>query len=319
LSEPQTPVETPAAGPVAYRRRITLLAAGLVVLLAVGAVLWPRDRSPGLQGRVVVLDPAANTQRTRRVFAPLADFLAETSDHPMRLVACRTLAEFSGALAEGADFVVCPDGTALALGSESFVPLVAGRRPAPVNLRPRGVLLRRRTAPKSLEPWQTHPGRTILGDSLSLVATAAWREGRTDRDDTLWVTCAWGPDPYDHGPAIHAARLGAYDYVLARQWDVRRFLDEGLLAPETWEVEVVSVPVPDLVILANRDMALATRLDCRNGLVELGRSDMQDSRAAARLNAGLHLLRLSGFNVLLEPDFDLVRGRFPGNWPPRTD
>ena len=133
------------------------------------------------------------------------------------------------------------------------------------------------------------------------------------------IVCAWGPDPYDHAPALHAARLGGFDYALVRQWDAERFFSSGLLSPVEWGIELLTIPVPDIVLFASRSVPGRIRLQAGEGLAALGRNGQEQPPVTRELQQGIAGLNLVGFNHLVEPDFDLVRRNFVGNWPPAED
>ncbi len=208
------------------RGRLRAVLAGVLVLgLAAGALLWPGANPSRGRGVFLVFDSSGSPARETGVYKPLADFLNEFTDHPMDLQVVRTLGAFQERLAEGVDFVFCPDGLALSLEVGDFVPVAVGRRAAPRNLRPRSVLVFRKTAGLVESPWLSRPASTVCGDSLSLTGTGAWRRKGENSvpGPASPLACAWGPDPYDHAPALHAARLGGFDYALVRQWDADRF------------------------------------------------------------------------------------------------
>ena len=309
----------PAAVRRAFRllsqgRRVSALAAVLVILLALGAVLWPGNQSPAFQGICLVYDPAGGRAREASLFGPLTDFLVNASGHPLDLVLARDVGEFQAQLDLGADFVICPDGLGLALDAERFVPIATGRRTAPRNLRPRCVLVYRQSAGLQKTPWRARPDRTIFGDSLSLSATGILR---VDPGASLGLPagCTFGPDPYDHSPALHALRLGCFDYGLVRQWDAERFFAEDLLPNEVWGMEIMTGPVPDMVLFISRDIPAGTVLDLSGDLARLGRARDGESPQSAALIRGLIDIHLSGFNLMVDPSLDLVRGSFPGRWP----
>lgn len=300
-------------GPWSAGRRASTIAAAIVILLAAGAAFWPREPRPEYHGVCVVFDPGGGLLRQSELFEPLAGFLAGVTGHSLELAVVGTVAEFRTLVDEGADFVVCPDGLALHLDRDRYVPLVTGRRTAPRNLRPRCVLLFRQTSGLVGKPWQALPNRTVFGDSLSLGATGILRrQGGTD----AMPDCASGPDPYDHSPVLHALRLGCFDYAVVRQWDAERFLTSNLLPPSEWGMKILTGPVPDLVLFASREIPAGKRLDLSGALTGLGRGGDESRPESGRLRHGLAGIHLSGFNLLLEPDLDLVRGSFPGNWPP---
>jgi ABC-type phosphate/phosphonate transport system substrate-binding protein len=312
LNKPDSqPQDVQAKRPARSGVLVTVGAGALVLLLALGSLLWPASRQGRVQGAVMVLDPTADPNRTAFLYQPLTDLLERSVEHDMELKVVRDENEFQEGLAAGVDFVFCPDGRALTLDSASFEPLVTGRRSAPRNLRPRGVLLSLKSAGLVAEPWLTHASRTALGDSFSLAG------GGEGLDRSATAGCAWGPDPYDHGPVIQAARLGAFDFVRVRQWDAQRFFDSGLLDKEEWVVTPVTVPVPDLVIMASRDLPATLRMRARETLSGLGRSSETDLEH--QVMTGLAFIHLTGFNILLEPDFDRVRGIFKRDWPAKAD
>lgn len=302
-------------------RSLTFLAGVLVLVLALGALLWPGAGSKRGRGTLLIFDSSGDGNRVARVYDPLLAYLTETGETPLDLEVVGNLDTFQAMAAKGADFILCPDGLGLNLQADSYVPVVVGRRSAPRNLRPRGVLVYRKSAGLVQSPWLSRPSATVCGDSVSLTATGMWR--RRDRatpagpaDRTL---CAWGPDPYDHSPALHAARLGAFDYALVRQWDADRFFAEGLLSPEEWGVEIMTVPVPDIVLFAGRTLPAKTRLAVGEGLSSLGRGAEDTLPVAQGMRQAVLALHLSGFNLLVDPDFDLVRRNFSGDWPTATD
>jgi hypothetical protein len=302
-------------------RSLTVLAGLLVVALALGAMLWPgSDSQPG-RAMVLVYDSSGDTARTGLVYEPLLAYLTETAGTPLDLAVVATRSAFDDQVAAGADFILCPEGLGLGLDSRTFIPLVVGRRSAPRNLRPRGVLVYRKSAGLLATPWLDRPAATVFGDSVSLTATGMWR--RTGQTATAGPgpgsDCSWGPDPYDHAPVLHAARLGAFDYALVRQWDADRFFAGGLLSAEEWDVEIMTVPVPDIAFFAARSVAAQTRLALGDGLSNLGRGSGETTPAAGALRQAVAGLNLAGFNLLVEPDFELVRRNFAGDWPTDTD
>ena len=162
-------------------------------------------------------------------------------------------------------------------------------------------------------PWATHAGRTILGDSLCLSAVGVWALTATVPPPEEWPAC--GPDPFDHGPALHALRLGCYDYALVRQWDAERFLAAKLLDPEIWTTTPVTPPVPDLVLMAPRSMAASSRLSMAEKLRRLGRETDAAPAGTVALLAGLDRLGLAGFNPLMKPDLERLRWHPWSDWP----
>lgn len=302
-------------------RAVTLAAGTLVLVLAVGALLWPGGKPQSGQDVFLVFDSSGDAARIETVYDPLVLYLGELLGRPLDLVVAPNLESFRAQAYRGAALVFCPDGLALGLARDRFLPVVVGRRSAPRNLRPRGVLVYRKEAGLVAEPWRSRPGATVVGDSVSLVATGSWRrqgaaatEGPSGRD-----ACSWGPDPYDHGPVLHAARLGGFDYALVRQWDADRFFSSGLLSPLEWGVDPLTVPVPDVVVLAAVELAANEHLELGDRLSSLGRQSGTESPAAARGRLALRGLGLAGFNLLVEPDFDLVRRNFAADWLPRAD
>lgn len=299
--------------PAAAGNRLVALGAALgVVLLAAAATWWPRAAERPESPLVAVLDPSGDEWRHDATWPALAAVLAAPGGDLPRVVVARTSGELRE-VAPAADFVVCPDGVALGLDAAAWAPLVAGRRAAPRNLRPRGVLVSRRGR-EAPEPWRTEPGAVIFGDSLGLAATGPLRPAGAGA--AMPRAAGWGPDPWDHSPALHALRLGAFAHAVVRQWDADRFRAQGLLPDSDWTFTEVTVPVPDLVVMATRRLAAPARLELGERLVGIGR-DLSDPAPAEReLAAALPALGLAGFNLLVDPDLELVRGHFAGDWPP---
>lgn len=310
----------PDEGAAGSRRRpllsgssISLAAAAIVILLALGALIWPGGAPDGLRGVCLVYDPLGG-MRDDVLYEPLVAFLSEKSDRALRMQRVATVDEFLQQADRGVDVALCPDGLALALDADRYAPLVAGRRTAPRNLRPRCVLVSRVGA-EGARPWISDPQRTIFGDSLSLSATGVLR-ARAGSEPGLPSGCASGPDPYDHSPALHALRVGCFDHAVVRQWDAERFFTEGLLPAEEWGMEILGGPVPDLVLFVSKEIPAAQRLDLGTFLSQLGRTDHAAEPPASDLERGLHSVHLAGFNLLVDPDLELIRSSYPGDWLP---
>ena len=302
-------------------RSIPILTGFLVLVLALGALLWPSNGPNRGRGVLLVFDSSGDRIRIANVYEPLLQFLNEITDQPLELAMAGTVGTFREKLADGVDFVFCPDGLGLSLEAAEFVPVAVGRRPAPRNLRPRGVLVYRKSAGLVKAPWLSRPGATVCGDSLSLTATGVWRRRSAEAapGPTAPYSCAWGPDPYDHAPVLHAARLGCFDYALVRQWDADRFFADGLLSHLEWGIELMTVPVPDIVFFASRAVSGKTRLAVGDGLSALGRGSKELPLAAREVHRAIGCLNLAGFNLLVDLDFEFVRRNFAGNWPPTGD
>jgi hypothetical protein len=114
---------------------------------------------------------------------------------------------------------------------------------------------------------------------------------------------------------LHALRLGGYTHAVVRQWDADRFRAQGLLEAADWTFREVTVPVPDLVVLADRRLQAADRLALGERLAGIGRELADLTPAESELGAALPGLGLAGFNLLLDPDFERVRGNFVADWP----
>jgi len=72
--------------------------------------------------------------------------------------------------------------------------------------------------------------------------------------------------------------------------------------------------------MVSRQVARVVRLRCSEGLSGLGRQSTDDEAPITReLRRGLAHLHLAGFNILLEPDFELVRKNYIRDWLPGTD
>lgn len=293
--------------------RVTIGAALLVLCLALGAVLFPGREHSADQGRFLVFTAPGMDSQRQELFEALAGYLEEELGRSLEMVLESRSGPFLAEARAGADFVLCPDGLALSLERDRFAPLVACRRKMPANLRPRGVLVYRRSAGQSGRPWQDAPRRTVFGDSLSLVTTGGvpWRQEAR--------SCAFGPDPYDHGPVLHALRLGAFDYALVRQWDAAAFFAAGLLDEQEFVLENRTPPVPDIVLMAAREASMVERVRWAEDLALVDVEGQPATEAAHHLAARLAALDLTGFGLLLEPDFERVRRLFGEDWPPQDD
>ena len=293
--------------------RVTLGAAVLVLILALGAVFFPGGNQYDMQGVFLVFDSPGGNENREELFESMSEVFAELSGHSMALVVVDNRDDFLQRVRQGVDFILCPDGVALDLPAADFGSLVAGRRKLPSNLRPRGVTVYRRGGDLDAKPWLNQPNRTVFGDSLSLVAIGKTAEMSEIR------SCSFGPDPFDHSPALHALRLGAYDFALVRQWDANNFFARGLLDSAVWGMEERTIPVPDIVVLASSQIPRVERLKWAESLALMGRSGENTSDRPGRMLQQLHGIGLAGFNLLLEPEFELVRRKFQGNWPLEDD
>ena len=138
---------TEAGGSGATRRgpgRVTAAAAGLVVVLALGAVLWPRAETHLEAPSLLVFDPSGDDTRVAGVYGHLQEHLAAASGRELGLIVVRDLAAYGRELARTPAFVLAPDGLALAAGPGEYLPVASVRRPAPRNLRPSGAAIFRR-------------------------------------------------------------------------------------------------------------------------------------------------------------------------------
>jgi hypothetical protein len=285
------------------------------MLLAAAALFWPASPSLRGDGALLVLMPEPDPRR-REALDSLAQYLGRSGRLELRVELVGDRAAFREALGD-ALLLVCPDGVALPLPSASWQPLAVGRRRMPWNLRPAPVLVTRRPDAAGATPWFSDPGRTVFGDSLSLVCLAPLCD--RERGLVLPRGVSWGQDPYDHEGVLEAARHGAYDHAVVRQWDAERALAAGRLDPAVWQVRPLAEPVPDVVILASRRLAQGVRLDLQEALTVLGRRTEGNGASEGKLSAQLMLMGLEGFNLLLGPDFDAARRRYGGCWPPVAD
>jgi len=289
---------------------VTIAAALLVLLLALGAVLFPRSDVHSPEGRLLVLVGWGQDGPRQELIQNLGDYLTDLAGRPLETVLVRDRDRFFSEANQGADFVFCPDGLALGLAGADYAPLVAGNRKMPGNLRPRGTVVYRRGMGLPSRPWEEAAGRTVFGDSLSLVAVGAVPHKARSGD------CAFGPDPYDHGSVLHALRLGAFDFAFVRQWDAEAFFASGLLDPDVYGMEMVTDPVPDVVLMASRKVSLVQRMAWAEDLSLLDLGEPPITTAGRDLVHSLSSVGLSGFQVLLEPDFERLRGEFSDRWPP---
>jgi len=311
----QTPAST-GRWPRGRWTGVPLLAAAAVLILAILSVVWPDASGTNAEGTLLVLDPLGDL-RGEGVYAPLARVCGEAADRDLSVAVARTVESFL-AVADDAVLVVCPDGVALRLPPRRFDPLVTGRKRAPQNLRPSTVLLYRKAAGRRERPWRDVPGRTVLGDTLSLACRAPLCDG--DAPAPVPAGVASGVDPYDHAAVVEAARLGGFDYLVVRQWAAESCFAAGLLDTATWAMERLTDPLPGLLVLANTGWLNPTdRLALREVLIGLGRGGDPATVHDQICLAGLATLGLDGFHLLLEPDFERLRRRYGPCWPPRSE
>lgn len=306
--------------PLPFKMAPTTLAAAAVLLLALAALLWPSGAPSTREGTLLVLDPVGG-ERSAGAFEPLAELVGEALGRRLTLSIATDLPQFRTLARQPATVVLCSDWVALSLPAATFVPLAVGRRHAPENLRPRAALVYRKDAGYLERPWLEAPDRTVLGDTLSLVAGGAIATvGGGDQSDQgargRFARCGSGPDPFDHSPALHALRLGCFDYAIVREWAAERFFTRGLLGDQQWGIRRITGPVPDVVVLASREVDAPARVALRDALVRLGRGSDPVPALDPRARAGLATVGLDGFNVLLEPEFELIRRKYPARWPP---
>lgn len=286
-----------------------------LLLLAAAAVLWPHPAAVRGDGTLLVLLPEADARRTAAL-AALATYLGVHGRLDLQACAVADREAFAAELT-GALVILCPDGVAVPLPSAAWQPLAVGRRRVPWNLRPTSVLVTRRPDGAGQTPWLDDAPRTVFGDSLSLVCLAPLcAEGGPVR---FPVGVSFGTDPYDHRGVLEAARHGAYDHAVVRQWDAECAFAAGRLDPRVWHQRRLSEPLPDVVLLASRRLSQGVRLDLQEALTVLGRRNEERADDERRLEAQLGLLGLEGFNLLLGPDFDRVRHRYGACWPPTAE
>lgn len=299
------------SGPGASTRRRwplpTVLAGVVVVVLAVLAVVWPDDDGLRPAGTFLVFDPAPGA-RPRQVYAPLAAYCGDAIGRRLAVVVAEETAEFL-ALAPQATVMLCPDGVAMRTPGAGGV--AVGCRRAPQNLRPTSVLVTRSSAVAVPEPWRRPEARTVFGDSLSLVCLAPLCED--GGIESVPSGASFGRDPYDHGAVLEALRLGAFDQAVVRQWAAETFLAEAG-DPAAWRLTPLSEPLPDVVLLAGSALTGQQRLTLGEAVVTLGRHGEAAPADELVAHAALAGIGLDGFNVLLEPDFAALRGRYGGCW-----
>ncbi len=290
------------------------LVALALILLAATAQFWPDSGAVRGDGTLLVLMPELDVRRQDAMTA-MAEYLGTHSRLELHAEVVGSLEEFSAGVAD-ALVILCPDGVAIPLPSAAWQPLAVGRRRVPWNLRPTSVLVTRLPDEAGEVPWLSQPERTVFGDSLSLVCLAPLCV-----DGTLIrpATVSWGSDPFDHRGVLEAARHGAFDHAVVRQWDAECALASGRLDPEIWRIRRLSEPMPDVVLMASRRLPQAVRLDLQEALTVLGRRSEQGAAEERRLEAQLGLVGLEGFNLLLSPDFDRVRHRYGPCWPLKSN
>lgn len=288
-----------------------LAVASLLVGLALAAALWPEPARERADGTLLVLLPGGDPRRAE-VLEDLAATLGASAALDLHLQAVPTAHAFHAA-ADRALVAIVPDGLALSLPADRWQALATGRRRVPWNLRPAAVLVSRTSVPPTATPWRSAPSRTVFGDSLSLVCLAPLCEAGDA--PALPAGVAWGDDPYDHRGVLLAARHGAFDHAIVRQWDAEKVRTAGWLPASHWRITRISDPVPDIVALGARRLPTASRMDLQRALSVIGRQlDARDERDHG-LEAGLGLLGLDGFNLLLGPDFEQMRRHYRACWP----
>jgi len=306
-----TPVPASIVGRLSW---LTIAAGALVVALALGAMFWPEGEKFQQSPSLLVFDSSGEADRIPAVYEPLREYLVDLSGNSLDLTVVKTVMAYRQQLQKLPDFVLVTDGLAVLAPRADYRSLVVGRRGVPRNLRPRSVLVTRRGSIAVTDPWLLYPAMTIFGDSVSLVATGVLRRSGAL---ALPPQVAAGPDPFDHGPVLHALRLGCFDYAIVREWDALRFREQGLLPPEQFTIDVLAGPTADLVLLISRDVGQTQRVACSDGLIALGRKT--DNALARKLRWGLRLFHLTGFNLLIEQDFANLRKNYPGDWLPEDD
>lgn len=298
---------------VPARSLLPQLVALALLLITAAALFWPQQPDRRGDGALLVLMPEPDPLR-RDALGELAAYLEVQARIDLHVVLAADRAALIARLPD-ALVVLCPDAVALTLPSSSWQPLVVGRRRVPWNLRPTSVLVSRRGVAFQARPWLTAPGRTVFGDSLSLVCLAPLCLDDDSDLGGLPAGVAWGTDPFDHRGVLAAAQYGAFDHAVVRQWDADLALATGRLDPQQWLVRQIGDPVPDVVALASRKMSRGVRLDLQEALSILGRRAAGETVAAGRLEARLGALGFEGFNLLLGPDFERLRRRYGSCWP----
>ena len=298
-----------------YRPDIGQLVALALLLLTAAALFWPRESEKRGDGTLLVLDPTGELRR-QEALGSLAVYLARESRLDLRLEVVSDHQALKAALPT-AQVIFCPDGTALDLPMSAWQALATGRRRVPWNLRPTSVLLSRQGVDGGEEPWVSMPGRTAFGDSLSLVCLAPLCLAGGNWN--LPAGVMWGQDPYDHQSVLAAAAMGAIDHLVVRQWDAEAALKTGLLSRDQWLVRQLSTPLPDVMVLASRNLPRAVRLDLQEGLTGLGRHESDQTSERLLAQERLREFGLEGFNLLVGPDFERFRRRYGPCWPRPTE
>lgn len=287
----------------------TILAGVAVLVLAGLAVRWPHGDGLRPAGIFLILDPEPGS-RQRQVYPPLAAYCGEVLGRDLRVTVVMRTADFL-ALAPRATVMLCPDAVAMRISGANV--LAVGRRRAPHNLRPTSVLVSRSGSGDGQRPWLRAPTRTVFGDSLSLVCLAPLCQ--ESAGTFLPAGVSFGNDPYDHRPVLEALRLGVFDHAVVRQWAAEEFLAAEGDQAGGWQVVALSEPMPDVILLAGGELSGQQRLTLGEAAVTLGRRDDAASTEGLVAQAALAGLQLDGFSVLLDPDFEALRGRYRACWP----
>jgi hypothetical protein len=110
------------------------------------------------------------------------------------------------------------------------------------------------------------------------------------------VRWGYGQSAYDHLDAISAMVHGAFDLALARESDLKRAQEIGLVDEEGYRFEAVASPGGGMVLVAAPTLSRAARRQVRSAALSLDayRFDPQHLMASSALT-GLRTLGIEGF------------------------
>lgn len=262
----------------------------LVVLTAASTLLPLHD--PEIPGalQVAVLNGPGST-RTEQALRPFCDYLSRALDlntHP-RSVSADELARGAGK-------------AQLLLGPVELLPESDGYE---VLAWVKGPGLRA----EHERPYVVYPAdslwlkredtRVILGDPWTWAGGAGAVEflARHGRQlDSSFAERSAGHNAYDHMEAISAMAHGAFELALARESDLKRALDMGLVNEDQFRFEAAGSPGGGMALMAAPSLSKEARRQVRSAALSLDayRFDPQHLMASSALT-GLRTLGIEGF------------------------
>lgn len=263
----------------------------LLVVLAAGSTLLPlgEPEIPGSLHLAVLEGPGPSD--TERALKPFCDYLS-------RALGLNTQAH----AVRAAELILGAKEAEILLGPIELMPKGEGYE---VLAWVKGPGLRaEHERPYAVYPadslWlRSEMPRVILGDPWTWAGGAGTAEYLEERGRSLafsFSTKGAGHNAYDHLEAISAMAHGAYDLALARESDVKRALDMGLVDRERFRLESAGSPRGGFALVASPRLSDASRRQVRAAALNLDayRFDPLHLMAASALS-GLRSLGIEGF------------------------